>query len=105
MGVARLDHAVDLRPRRYTRLGLELPPVGLEARVVKLAQRARGRFVVDGAGLAGDDFDEDLATDGARGLVGGGEPAHLLGLEYRGVVRMIKAENLGDVVDRPFDQP
>ena len=70
-------------PGRGRRLRLELPPVGPEARVVELGERARDRVVVDRAGLRGDDLDQDLAADLARGFEGRDELRRLLALQRR----------------------
>ena len=78
--IARGDDVVDRPPGRGGRLRFKLPPVGLEAGVVKLGERARDRVVRHGAGLRSDNLDQDLAADLARGVEGGAELRDLLAL-------------------------
>ena len=55
--------------------------------------------------LAGDDLDQQFAADLAGGVIGLAQLFDLLGLERRRVVRMVKAQHLDAVIDRPFDEP
>ena len=67
--IASLDRSADPLPRGASRLPLELPPVGLDADPIEARNDAGDRVVIDGAILARDDFDQQFAPDGARGVV------------------------------------
>ena len=93
-------------PGAARRLRLELPPVRLDAERRRARSSARGdRVVVERAVLAGDDLDQQLAADLARGLV---QRAQLLAPARPSAPAassgMIEAQALDAVVDRPFDQ-
>ncbi len=102
--VAGMDRRIDRGPCRPRSLRLELPPVGLDAKGIKLGQRARHGIVGKLAVLAGDDFDQQLAPHFACRIVDGAERVLLLPLQLGRVVRVIEAQALDAMVDRPFDQ-
>jgi hypothetical protein len=67
-GSLRSMTALDPPPQRRPGLRLELPPVGLDAERVEFFQQRADRVVVERPVLAGDDLDQQLAADLARGL-------------------------------------
>ena len=91
-------------PGGLARLPFELPPVRLDADRVEPLDDARGGVVPDRAVLAGDDLEQELAPERARGVVEPQKLTLLPGLELRRVVGMIEAEALDRVRDRPFLQ-
>ena len=103
-GVVFLDDGADRSPCFGGGLRLELPPVGLDAEIVKLGQRPRHRIAVERAMLAGDDLDEQLAAEAAGGVVEAAERPPLLRLQRRVVVGMVEGEALDRVRHRPFDR-
>ena len=102
--IADFDRSADPLPRGAGRLPLQLPPVGLDADPIEARNDAGDRVVIDGAILARDDFDQQFAPDGARGVVQAGEFTLLARLQFLGIVGMIEAEAFDRMTDRPFDQ-
>ncbi|EEF24015.1 conserved hypothetical protein, partial [Ricinus communis] len=98
------NDGVDLLPGSARCLRLELPPVGLDAERVELFHRRRDRIVGQGCVLAGDDLDQQLAADLARGLEQRAQLLLLLRLQFRRIIRVIEAQALDAMVERPFDQ-
>src|SRR4051812_25398493 len=104
MGIVALDGRADGPPGRYGRLRLELPPVRLYADGVEALDDAGDSRVRQRAVLAGDDLDEKLPTEAARCGVETRELALLLRLERLGIIRVVEAQALDRVGNRPFDE-
>src|ERR1700722_4601005 len=103
-GIACLNRSRDVVPRGLVGLAFQLPPVGLDANLVKPLDHKGERAVADRPVLARDDLDQQFALEPARGVIEAQELALLARLHLRRIVRVIEAEALDRMRDRPLHE-
>jgi hypothetical protein len=105
MRVVRGDRGAGVFPGGIGGEGFQLPPVGVDAKVIEALDDLGAGLVIGRADLRRDDFQQHFQPVAAAGVEQAQDGVFLFRLGFRVVVGVVEAQHLDHMLQRPFGQP